>query len=115
VYSSSATCTDCEVGDPQNNIVEFNWPEVSWSSTEVATVIYEVNTILNVTVTTTEYAELTGVGTGGTLSLASNDASFWDSLLSTTGVVVVDGTPTLTLKPTIYTNPGAFITVTAVL
>lgn len=113
--SSSVVCTDCEVGDPQNNIVEFNWPSVSWSSTEVATVVYQVNTILDVTVITTEYAELTGVGTGGTLSLASNDASFWNSLLHTTGVVVVDGTPTLTLKPTIYTDPGAFITVTAVL
>lgn len=81
----------------------------------LATVLVQINTILNVTVTTTKYGTATGVDGLSSTGYITDITSFWNSLMDTTGVVVVNDTPTLTLKPTVYTAPGQYIVVTTVL
>jgi hypothetical protein len=81
----------------------------------LATVIVKINTLLNVTTTTTKYGTATSVSGVSTTGYVTDITDFWNSKLGATGVIVQDGTPTFTYNPTIYTAPDKYITVTAVL
>jgi hypothetical protein len=94
-------------------VVEFNWPVASFDVQVLATVIVQINTILDITETTTKYGTATHVD--GANFIVTDITSFWDTILDTTGVVVVSGIPTLTYKPAIYTAPGQYIVITTLL
>jgi hypothetical protein len=78
-------------------------------------VIVQINTLLDVTITTTKYGTVTSAGGLYTTGYVTDITDFWNSQLGATGVIVQDGTPAFTYKPTIYTAPDEYITVTAVL
>jgi hypothetical protein len=78
------------------------------------TVLVQINTILDITVTTTKYGTTTHVDDVVPMVYVTDVTSFWNSVMKTTGVVVINDTPTLTLKPTIYTAPGQYIVITTV-
>lgn len=80
----------------------------------LATVILEVDTKINATFTTTKYGTLIAVDGYDPTNYVSDETSFWRSVLTTTDIVVENNTPTVTLKPTIYTAPDEYITVTHV-
>lgn len=96
-------------------MIEFTWPYVNFDTQVLATVLVQINTILNVTVTTTKYGTATEVSGFDTTGYITDITSFWNSLLHTTGVVVTSDTPTLTYKPKVYTSPGQYIVVTTAL
>ncbi len=104
----------CYTGEP-GKAYWFRWPGVEFDEQVLATVILEVNTKSNTTFTTTKYGTLTQVETNATTDYVTDATSFWNSILSTSGVVVENNTPVLTLKPTIYTAPGEYITITTAL
>jgi hypothetical protein len=81
----------------------------------LATVLVQINTILDITVTTTKYGTATPVDGFDSTGYITDITSFWNSVMRTTGVVVVNDIPTLTLEPTIYTAPGQYIVITTVL
>ena len=78
----------------------------------LVTVLVQINTILDITVTTTKYS--TDTHADDFRSTVTDITSFWNAIMETTGVVVTNGIPTLTLKPTIYTAPGEYIVITTV-
>ena len=78
----------------------------------LVTVLVQINTILDVTVTTTKYGTATQFDGVASTGYVTDITSFWNSVMETTGVVVVNDIPTLTLKPTIYTAPGQSIVIT---
>jgi hypothetical protein len=97
-------------------VIEYDWPNVYFDTQTLVTVLVQINTILNITVTTTKYGTATHVdNVGSTTDYITDITSFWDSILGTTGVVVVSDIPTLTYKPTVYTAPGQYIVVTSLL
>lgn len=81
----------------------------------LATVVVQINTLLDVTTTTTKYATAASVSGIYTTGYVTDITDFWNSELGATGAIVQDGTPTFTFKPTIYTAPDEYIIVTAVL
>jgi hypothetical protein len=81
----------------------------------LATVLVQINTILDITVTTTKYGTATQFDGIDPTGYITDITSFWNSVMGTTGVVVVSDIPTLTYKPTVYTAPGQYIVVTTVL
>ena len=81
----------------------------------LATVLVQINTILDVTVTTTKYGTATHADGVDSTGYVTDITSFWNSVMETTGVVVVNDVPTLTLEATVYTAPGQYIVITTAL
>jgi hypothetical protein len=109
VTDAPALCTGCEFGEPGYR-VHFFWPVLFTTESVLATVIYKVGPN-NVTSTMTRYNNET---------LKNNqysvlDAAQWNVLLSTTGVTVENGTPHFPYVTTIYSAPGAPMTVSTTL
>jgi hypothetical protein len=94
--------------------IEFDWVHVSFDTQVLATVLVQINTILDITVTTTKYGTATQVDGVDSTGYVTDITSFWNSVMHTTGVVVVNDIPTLTLTPTVYTAPGQYILITTV-
>lgn len=110
--STVPTCSPhCFIRAPgeQNS---FQWPDVNIDEQVLATVILDVDTESDTTLTRTKYGTLTNAEAGTTIEYVTDATSFWNSLMSTSGVVVENNTPVITLKPTIYTAPGEYITIT---
>jgi hypothetical protein len=113
--SSTSLCNPpCLVGHPGHNI-EFDWVYVSFDTQVLATVLVQINTILDITLTTTKYGTATHIDGADSTGYVTDITSLWNSVMQTTGVVVVNDIPTLTLKPTVYTAPGQYIVITTVL
>jgi hypothetical protein len=109
VSNAPTLCTGCQYGEPGYQ-VEFNWPGVLTTKLVLATVIYKVDPN-NVTSTITRYNNATLDGSLRTVL----DAAQWNEILSTTGVTVKNGTPHFNYVATVYTAPGAPITVSSTL
>lgn len=110
--STVPTCSPpCSIGDVGRQDW-FYWPVVEIDEQVLATVILEVDTKSNTTFTTTKYATLTEAEADTTTGYVTDATSFWNSFMGTSGVVVENNTPVITLKPTIYTAPGEYITIT---
>ena len=93
----------------------FPWPEVTFDEQVLATVVLQVDTGSNNTFTTTRYGTLTGVEGDAATGFVTDATSFWNSIMETTGVIIESNTPIITLKPTVYTAPSEYITITVVL
>lgn len=104
----------CFTGEPGEQYW-FLWTDVTFDEQVLATVVLEVDTKSNTTFTTTKYGTLTNVGDGTATNYVTDATSFWNSLMGTTGVIVESNTPIITLKPTIYTAPAEYITITTVM
>jgi hypothetical protein len=102
------------LGEPGKRIF-FDWPDFVFLPQVLATVIVQINTLLDVTITTTKYGTATSVSGLDTTGYVTDITDFWNSELGVTGAIVQDGTPTFTYKPTIYTALDKYITVTTVL
>lgn len=112
---TSQTCDrPCFFGEPGKAVL-FDWPVLHFIPQVLATVIVQINTLLDVTATTTKYGTVTSASGLYTTGYVTDITDFWNSELGTTGVIVQDGTPTFTYKPTIYTAPDKYITITTVL
>ena len=86
---------------------------MNFTDVVVATVIVKVNTIDDYTTTITQLATKTEVSDG--LETVENNADFWNSKMSTTGITMSSGTPVLSFHPRIYTDVDAYFTITKVL
>ncbi|KAF7506932.1 hypothetical protein GJ744_011063 [Endocarpon pusillum] len=115
--STVETCyPPCYVGEPDEKIW-WDWKYVDWDEQVLVTVILDVDTKSNTTLTTTEYGTLTE--THGNTTVTSHyhptdPTSFWNRLMGT-DIVVENNTPVTTLTTTIYTAPGEYISITTVL
>lgn len=113
--SSTPLCQpSCLVGYA-GSVIEFDWVQVSFNTQVLVTVLVKINTVLDITVTTTKYGTATQVDGISSTGYITDITSFWNSAMQTTGVVVVSDIPTLTYKPTVYTAPGQYIVITTVL
>ena len=84
---------------------------LSWTTESVmATVIYKVDPN-NITSTITRHNNATLDENHYTIL----DATQWNAILSTTGVTVENGTPHFNYVTTVYTAPGAPLTVSSTL
>ncbi|KAL9107012.1 MAG: hypothetical protein Q9227_008048 [Pyrenula ochraceoflavens] len=87
--SASGTCGgDCSYGPADSHT--WDWPDIQKTTMVVATLVYKVNNATNTTSTLTRYNNATLENGYTTL-----DDAAWSQILHTTGVHVVDGTPTL--------------------
>lgn len=109
VTKAPTLCTACRYGEPGSR-VEFQWPAVSTTEMVLATVVYKVDPN-NVTSTITRYSNTTL----GSYDFTVLDAAQWNKILHTTGVTLENGTPHFKYVTTVYSAPGAPITVSATL
>lgn len=96
--ATNATCSGCF---QKANVIQWDWPALSITTSVVATVFLKTNTKGNTTVTSTRYNNATAT------KLQGSDFG--------PGVTLINDTPIKTLEATIYTNPTSAITLTTVL
>lgn len=88
---------------------------VSFDTQVLVTVLVQINTVLDVTTTTTKYGTATYQDGSSATGYVSDITSFWNSVMRTTGVVVVNDIPTLTLQATVYTAVGHYVVIATAL
>lgn len=103
---ASSQCTQsCIIGQAERQ--SWDWPVPQVTNITVATLVYKIDNATNQTSTSIKY-NTTAVTDGQYTTL---DDAAWSHILNTTGVHVVDNTPTLTYKVPVHTDVPATATI----
>lgn len=109
IPQSSQCSASCRYG--QADRATWDWPVPQVTNITVATLVYKINNATNETTTSIKY-NTTAVTDNQYTTL---DDAAWSTILNTTGVHVVNDTPTLTYKAPVYTDVSATIILTTIL